>query len=51
MAPLPHPFVKICKSLQISVPEECVQGGLYVDGQQVFPKDSRIEGIGGGWLL
>lgn len=51
MAPLPHPFAETCKNLQISVPEEYVEGGLYVDGQQASLKDSRIEGIGGGWLL
>ncbi|KZT67870.1 pseudouridine synthase [Daedalea quercina L-15889] len=34
-APLPDSFVRLCKDLQLPLPERYVNGGLYIDGKQI----------------
>jgi len=33
-APLPADFVKICRDMDLSLPEDVIEGGTFVDGQR-----------------
>lgn len=47
-APLHPHFVDACKTLEIPVPEEYLQGGVYVDGERA--EGGVVEGVDGQWI-
>lgn len=49
MAPLPQTFLEVCQRFDIPVPEQYVNGGVYVDGSR---EESGVLGdLDGRWLL
>ena len=49
MAPVPRSFIDICERLQISIPTEHREGGVYVDGK--LNQDDVLKKIQGKWRL
>lgn len=47
-APLPADFVKICRDMHLSLTEDVIKGGAFVDGQHLLGDD--IPGVEGRWL-
>jgi len=47
-APLPADFVKICRDMNLSLPEDVIEGGAFVDGQRLL--GDEIPDVEGRWL-
>ncbi|KAF8502375.1 pseudouridine synthase [Russula emetica] len=47
-APLPADFVKICRDMNLGLPENVIEGGAFVDGQRLL--GDEIPGVEGRWL-
>lgn len=47
-APLPLDFVKVCRDLNLDLPEHVTEGGAFVDGECL--EGDEIPAIGGQWL-
>ncbi|KAH9985998.1 pseudouridine synthase [Russula compacta] len=47
-APLPLDFVKVCRDLNLDLPEHVTKGGAFVDGEHL--EGDEIPGVGGQWL-
>ena len=46
-APLPADFIKICRDLNLDLPEDVIQGGTFIDGERL--EGEEIPGVGGRW--
>ncbi|KAI0766271.1 pseudouridine synthase [Irpex lacteus] len=46
-APLPSYFVELCQLFALPLPEECMMGGVYVDGQK--QENGEVEDLEGRW--
>ena len=47
-APLPVDFVKVCRDMNLELPEDVIQGGVLVDGERL--ESEEIPGVGGRWI-
>ena len=47
-APLPADFVKICREMNLDLPENVIQGGALVDGEHL--EGDEIPDVGGRWI-
>lgn len=47
-APLPADFVKLCRDMNLSLTEDVIEGGAFVDGQRLLRNE--IPGVEGRWL-
>ncbi|KAF8265249.1 pseudouridine synthase [Lactarius quietus] len=48
VAPLPPDFIKVCREMNLRVPDIAIQGGVFIDGEYVG--ESEIPDIEGRWL-
>ncbi|KAI0689177.1 pseudouridine synthase [Cytidiella melzeri] len=49
MAPLPPSFVALCQRVDIPIPEEYIEGGVYVDGER--EESGILDDIEGRWRV